>query len=149
VCLSQPPDRLTISIGEAIQLVLLFVDFFLDPLHTIHHVSVSSDFCSQQLIADLHKGLVYFLMEAVVAVDTEQLLVGVVRRGTMVAVRSCVDITLIYDSPFVRAPPYRGIHPHAQSNPFGWCNTSSIGCGNAEWDVVESAVADEALGSGG
>jgi hypothetical protein len=90
MCLSQPPDRLTISIGKAIQLILLLVDFLLDPLHAVHRVSVPSDFCGQRLVADLYEGFVDLLTEAVVAADVEQLLVGVIRRGTMVAVRGCI-----------------------------------------------------------
>jgi hypothetical protein len=89
------------------------------------------------------------MTEVVVAADAEQLLVGVIRSGAMVAIRSCVDITLVHDSAFIRTPPYGGIHSHAHSNPLGWGNTVSISRGDAEGDVVLSAVANEAIGSGG
>jgi hypothetical protein len=138
-----------ISVGEAVQLILLLTDFFLDLLDAIHHIPESSYFCGQQLVADLHQGLVDFMTEAVVAANMEQLLVGVIRHRTMVVVRSCVDVTLVHDSPLVHTSPHRGIHAHVQSDPLGWGDAMSIDCGNVEWDVVESAVADKAFWSGG
>jgi hypothetical protein len=50
---SQPSDRLTVRIGQAIQFVLLLPDLLLNPLYTIHHGTVSRDFGHQQLVTDL------------------------------------------------------------------------------------------------
>jgi hypothetical protein len=45
--LGQPPDQLTICVGEAVKLVLLLADLSLDLLDAVHRVSVPRDFCSQ------------------------------------------------------------------------------------------------------
>jgi hypothetical protein len=145
----QPSDRLTICIGETVKLVLFVVDFLLNPLNAVHRASVPRDLCGQRLIANLYEGFVNFVTEAVVAADVEQLLVGVIRGRAVVVVRGGVDITLIYNSPFIHAAPRRGVHSHAHLDPLGCGDSLPVSSGDAERDVVLPAVADEAVGSGG
>jgi hypothetical protein len=96
-----------------------------------------------------YEGLVNLMAEVIVAADAEQLLVGVIRCGAMVMVRSGVDITLVYNSPFVHAAPCHGIHSHVYLDPLGHGDALSVSGRDAERDVVLSAVADEAVWSGG
>jgi hypothetical protein len=67
----------------------------------------------------------------------------------MVVIGSGVDVTLVYYSSFVHASPHHRIHSHTNLDPLGCGNTLSIGGRDTEGDVVLSAVADEAVGSGG
>jgi hypothetical protein len=97
----------------------------------------------------LYEGLVNLMTEVVVAADAEQLLVGVIRGRAVVMVRGGVDITLIYNSPFIHAAPRRGVHSHAHLDPLGSGDSSSVSSGDAERDVVLSVVTDETVRSGG
>jgi hypothetical protein len=145
----QSSDRLTIHVGEAVKLILLLADLPLNPLDAVHHTSVPHDFRDQRLIANLYKGLVNFVMEVVVAAEAEQLLVRIIRGRAVVVIRSGVDVTLVHHSSLVHASPHHGIHAHTNLDPLGCGDTSSIGGWDTERDVVLSAVADEAVWSGG
>jgi hypothetical protein len=147
--LCQPSDRLMVSIGETIQLVFFFADLPLNPLDAVHCASEVSDLGDQRLVAYLLEGFIDFMMESVVAAEAEQLFVGVIRRRAVIVVRSFVDITLVDDSPFVHATPHRRVHSHADFDPFGWGDASSVSGGNTEGYIVRSSVAYEAFRSGG
>jgi hypothetical protein len=147
--LGQPPDGLTVSVREAVQLVLLVPNLFLDSLYSVHRSTVPRDLCVERLVPDLFEGLVDFMMKSVVAAEVEQLLVGVIRCRAMLAIGSGVDITLVYDSPFVHAAPRRGIYSHTDFDPLGWGDALPVSGGDTERDVVLPLVAYEAIGSGG
>jgi hypothetical protein len=138
-----------ICIGEAVQLVFLVADFLLNLLDAIHCSSESGHLSTQRLVANLFESLVNFVAKSVVAAESEQLLVGVIRRRAVVMIRGCVDITLVYNPSFIHAPPHRGVYSHAYFDPLGWGDAMSIGGRYAEWDVVGPPVAYEAVGSGG
>jgi hypothetical protein len=89
------------------------------------------------------------MTKTIVATDAEQLLVGVIRGRTMIAIRGGVDITLVHDSPFVHTSPCDGVYSHANSNPFGRGSSSPTSNGDSKRDVVGSTVAYEAVRSGG
>jgi hypothetical protein len=145
----QSPDRLTICVGKAVKLVLLFADLPLNPLDAVHHAPVPRDFCDQRLIADLYEGLVDLVSEAVVAAEVEQLLVCIIRSRAVVVIGSGMDITLVHHSSLVHAPPHYRIHSHTNLDPLGCGDASPVGGWDTERDVVLSAVADETIGSGG
>jgi hypothetical protein len=103
----------------------------------------------QRLVANLHEGFVDFVTKPVVAAESEQLLVRIIRRGTVIVIGGSVDFTLVDHSSLVHAPPYHGVHSHPNLNPLGCGNAPSVGSGDMERDVVLSVIADEAVGSGG
>jgi hypothetical protein len=98
--LSQPSNRLTISVGQAVQLIFFIVDLLLDPLHAVHRPPVPCDPRTERLIAYLLEGFVDLVTQSVVAAETEQLLVGVVRRRAVI-MRSGAAWT----SPWYTTPP--------------------------------------------
>jgi hypothetical protein len=147
--LGQPPDGLAVSVHEAVQLVLLVPNLFLDLLYSVHHPTVPHDLRVEQLVSDLLEGFVDLMTKSVVAAEVEQLLIGVIRCRAMLAIGSGVDITLVNDSPFVHATPRCGIYSHTDLDPLGWGDASPVCGGDMERDVVLPSVAYEAMGSGG
>jgi hypothetical protein len=147
--LGQLPDRLAVSVREAVQLVLLVSNLFLDSLYSVHRPTVPHDLRVERLIANLFEGFVDLVTKSVVAAEAEQLLVGVNRCQAMLAIGSGVDITLVNDSPFVHAAPRRRIYSHTDLDPLGWGDASPISGGDMERDVVLPSVVYKAIGSGG
>jgi hypothetical protein len=111
VSFGQSSDQLTVGVHEAIQLVLLVSNLFLDSLHAVHRPVIPRDLRVERLVADLLKSLVNLVTKPVVAAEAEQLLVGVIGRGATIADGSGVNITLVHDSSFVHAPPRDGFTP--------------------------------------
>jgi hypothetical protein len=146
---SQPSDRLTVRVGEAVKFVFFFTDLPLNPLDAIHRASVPRDLRDQRLVADLHEGFVDFVTKPVVAAEAEQLLIRIIRRGTVVVIRGGVNFTLVYHSSLVHTPPYYRVHSHPNPDPLGFGDALSVGSGDTEGDVVLPAIADKAVGSGG
>jgi hypothetical protein len=97
----------------------------------------------------LFEGFIDLVTKSVVTAEAEQLLIGVIRCGAVVVIGSSMDITLVCNSSFVHAAPCHWVHSHADLDPLGWGDTSSISGRDAERDIVLSAIADKAIGSGG
>jgi hypothetical protein len=97
----------------------------------------------------LFEGFVDLMTKSVVTAEVEQLLVVVVRHRAVIAIGSCMDITLVHDSPFIHATPRCRVHSHMDLDPLGWGNALPIGDGDTEGNVILPSVVYEAVGSGG
>jgi hypothetical protein len=96
-----------ISVCEAVQLVLLVSNLLLDPLHAVHRSVIPRDLCTVSDLSPIcSESLVDLVTKPVVAVEAEQLLIGVIRCGAEVTNGSACT------SPWYTTPPLY-MHPHA------------------------------------
>jgi hypothetical protein len=144
-----PPNRLMVSVGKAVQLIFFVSDLLLYLLHAIHRPPEPCNLRTERLVTYLLEGFIDLVTKSVVTAEAEQLLVVVVRHRAVVTIGSCVDVTLVYDSPFVHATPRHRVHSHTDLDPLSWGDTSSISGEIPEGEVIRSLVVYETVGSGG